>query len=60
MPTASAIKSLSFDISVCLTKVAAEWPFPGNGAERIDTALVKVGICHLKRVSKSRVGLNGQ
>ena len=28
------------------SKVAAEWPFRENGAERIDIASVKVGFCH--------------
>ena len=29
-------------------RVVVEWPFWDNGAERIDSALVKVDFCHLK------------
>ena len=39
--------------------VVVEWPCRENGAERIDTALVKVGFCHLKCVLKPRIGQNG-
>ena len=29
-------------------KVVAEWPFRENGAERVETALVKAVFCHVK------------
>ena len=41
------------------SKVVVEWPFQENGAERIYTAFVVVGVCHLKSVLKSVVGQNG-
>ena len=35
--------------------VVVEWPFPENGAERIDIASVQGGSCGLKCVLKSYV-----
>ena len=40
-------------------EVAAEWPYQENGVERIDTALIKVGLCYFKCVLKSCIGPNG-
>ena len=36
------------------------WPLRENGAERIYTAIVKVGFCHVKCVLKSCIGRNGR
>ena len=33
-----------------------EWPFRENGADRIGTALITVGVCSLKCVFKSCIG----
>ena len=64
--TARATKQLAFDLSfntVHDVKVnlwpLTEWPFGENGAERIDTAIVKVDIYNLKCVLKSVIGPNG-
>ena len=70
IPTESAIKELSFDISFKLhntkvklwplkSNVVVEWPFLENGTKRIYTALVKVGFCHLRCVLKSCIRPNG-
>ena len=37
------------------SKVVVEWTFGENGAERIYTAIVKVGFCHLKCVLKCQL-----
>ena len=39
--------------------LVVERTFRANGAERIDTALVQVGFCHLKCVLKSFISGNG-
>ena len=41
-------------------RVVAERAFRENGAERVYTAIVKVGFCHLKCVLKSLISRNGQ
>ena len=40
------------------SKVVVEWSFRKNGAEVTFTALVKLDLCHLKRVLKSYIGRN--
>ena len=42
-------------VKLCMaseSKMVVEWPFRENGAERIYTNLVKVGLCNLKYVLK--------
>ena len=71
LTTESAIKELSLDISfnavhnakvklwpLEVRSVVAGWTFREHGAERIDTAIVKVGFRHLKRVLQAVIGRN--
>ena len=46
------------EVTSSYSKVVVEWPFRENGAERTDTALVKVGFCILKPVLKSFIRRN--